>query len=41
MPTKFGLGGIGLRGRLEVVKKSLRTDGRTPESRALSASARA
>ena len=26
MPTKFGLAGIGLRGNLEVVKKSLRTN---------------
>ena len=26
MSTKFGLAGIGLRGRLEVVKKSFRTD---------------
>ena len=45
MPTKFGLAGIGLRGRLEVVKKTFRTDGRTDErtdeSSALSASARA
>ena len=26
MPTKFGLAGISLRGRLEVVKKTLRTN---------------
>ena len=29
MPTKFGLAGIGLRGRLEVVKKSFQTNGET------------
>jgi len=31
MRTKFGLAGIGLRGRLEVVKKLLRMDKRTDE----------
>ena len=39
MPTKFGLAGIGLRGCFEVVKKN--RDKQTPESSALSASARA